>query len=193
MNREVQRDDGALVLMAQTGDMAAFEELLSRHERRLFSFLRQMSGSASDAEDLSQAVWIAVHRNLGRMDPSRSFSTWLFTIARNTAISAWRKKKEDVLELREQDWVDRSHPGAAAQAREDAGSIWAFVGDNLSPGQRDALWLMYREEMSVREIARTLNCSVVRVKVMLHRARKKLLKAFAERPVPAVVEIAGVM
>ncbi len=191
MNETTQPDDAKLAAAAQQGDMAAFEQLLSHYERRLFSFLREISGNSTNAEDLSQTVWIAVHRNLHRYDVSRSFSTWLFAIARNTAISAWRKKKDATLELQDHDWVDRAHPAEASFAREDADTIWAFVADNLGTEQRDALWLMYKEELSVRDIARVMNCSSVRVKVMIHRARKKLLKAFAGQPAPGIVEAAG--
>lgn len=190
MNEPLQLDDAALAVAARDGDFSAFESLLARHEARLHSFIRQITGRSSDAEDLSQTVWIAVHRNLHRYDPARPFTTWLFTIARNTAISAWRRRKDDTLELQEHDWVDRAHPGEANFARDDAEKIWSWVGANLSAEQRDALWLMYREEMSAREIARTLGCSTVRVKVMLHRSRKKLLKAFSEQPAPAIAAIA---
>jgi RNA polymerase sigma-70 factor (ECF subfamily) len=193
MNEQPQMDDAALARAAQGGDMAAFETLLTRHESRLYSFLRQMSGRNSEAEDIAQTVWVTVHRNLHRYDPTRAFTTWLFTIARNTAISAWRKQKQDALELQEHDWVDREHPAEKSFARDEAASIWSWIGDNLSTEQRDALWLMYREDMSARDIARTLGCSTVRVKVMMHRARKKLLKAHAEQPAAGIAEIAGTL
>lgn len=190
MNEPHQMDDAALAVAARSGDFAAFEKLLTRHEARLHSFLRQIAGRGGDAEDLSQTVWIAVHRNLHRYDTARPFTTWLFTIARNTAISAWRRRKDDALELQEHDWVDRTHPGETNFANDDAEKIWSWVAANLSAEQRDALWLMYREDMSARDIARTLGCSTVRVKVMMHRARKKLLKAFSEQPAPAIAGIA---
>ncbi len=173
--------------------MAVFEQLLSRYAARVFSFLRQMTRSSHDAEDISQMVWVTVHRQLGRYDPSRSFSTWLFTIARNTAISAWRKRRDDTAQLQDHDWVDRTHPAESGFRREESENIWAWVGANLKPEQRDALWLMYREDMSVREIASALGCSVVRVKVMLHRARKKLLAAAGGQEVPGIAEAAGIL
>lgn len=190
MNEPLQMDDSALARAAQRGDMGAFESLVSRHEARLYSFLRQITWRGSDAEDLSQIVWIAVHRNLHRYDAGRPFTTWLFTIARNTAISAWRKQKTDALEIQEHDWVDRAHPAEKSFVREESDGIWAWIAANLNAEQRDALWLMYREDMSARDIARTFGCSTVRVKVMMHRARKKLLKAFAEQPAPGIAEIA---
>lgn len=194
MNETIQMEDEELARAAQRGDMAAFEALLSRHETRLFSFLRQMTGSSHDAEDIAQTVWVGVYRQLHRFDPARSFSTWLFSIARNTAISSWRKKKNDALEVRDHDWVDRAHPGESGFQREEAENIWIWVSANLKGEQRDALWMMYRENMGVRDIARALNCSVVRLKVMLHRARKKLLRAHEAQPVPgfaAVVKCGG--
>lgn len=186
MNAAHEQDDATLAQAAQAGDHAAFEALLTRYEIRLYGFLRQMTRNTADAEDLAQAVWVNVHRQLHRFDPRRPFPAWLFTLARNTAISAWRRRRDDALELQEHDWVDRAHPAAAGSDREEADSLWAWIAEHLSAEQRDALWLMYREEMSMRDIARTLGCTTIRVKVMIHRARKKLLKAHATAPAPTV-------
>lgn len=186
-------DDANLARRAQAGDLSAFEALLTRYEMRLFAFLRQMTRNGSDAEDIAQTVWVSVHRQLHRYDTTRPFSTWLFTIARNTAISAWRRMKDATQELQEHDWVDRSHPGTPSFEREEADNLWLWITAHLSAEQRDALWLMYREDMSMRDIARTLGCTVIRTKVMLHRARKKLLKAHETAPAPslAAVNIGG--
>ena len=186
MNTPSELDDAALAQLAQADDHAAFEALLSRYEARLYGFLRQMTRNTDDAEDLAQAVWVNVHRQLHRFDPRRPFPAWLFAIARNTAISAWRRRREDAFELQEHDWVDHAHPATAGCDREEADSLWAWIATHLAAEQRDALWLMYREDMSMRDIARTLGCTTIRVKVMIHRARKKLLKAHASAPAPAV-------
>ena len=187
MNPDLERDDATLARAAQAGDHAAFEALLTRYETRLFGFLRQLARNAGDAEDLAQTVWVSVHRQLHRYDPGRPFPAWLFTIARNAAISAWRRQRTDTLELQEHDWVDHAHPAGASCDREEAEGLWAWIAQHLGQEQREALWLMYREDMGMRDIARVLGCSTIRAKVMIHRARKKLLQAHATNPSPVVV------
>jgi RNA polymerase sigma-70 factor (ECF subfamily) len=189
MNVETQLpSDEALATAAQKGDLESFEALVARHAPRLLGFLCRKVRSRHEAEDLAQQVWIAVYRQLARYDATRPFRPWLFTIARRAAITAWRRSKGEAAELEEHHLVDRRHPGAASAQLEENEGIWAWVRTELSGEQSDALWLMYKQEMSVADIAQTLECSVVRVKVMMHRARKKLAAAFAERPSGAVAD-----
>lgn len=172
-------DDGRLIGAAREGDPAAFAELVARHGPRLFAFLLQTVRNRADTEDLCQTVWVAVHGHLHRYDADRPFRPWLFALAHRQAISAWRKTRPQE-ELRESDWVDVAHPAADACAREDAEALWAWIGSHLRAEQRDALWLMYREELAVKEIAQVLRCTSLRVRVMLHRARRKLLEHAGE-------------
>ena len=185
---EYDPDDGALIRAAQAGEEQGFARLLERHAARLHEFLRPFGRTAVGAEDLAQVAWIAVHRNLQRCDPARPFRPWLFAIARRAAIDAWRRRDPAAGELQDGDWVDRQHPGAALQAAGEAASIWDWVGRHVSREARDALWLMYREELPVQEIAEVLRCSTVRVKVMLFRARRRLATAWREDRGPAGLE-----
>ena len=183
--------DEALAMAAQRGDLEAFEALVTRHARRLIGFIQRRGAGAHEAEDVAQQVWVAVYRQLDRFDPARPFAPWLYTIARRATISAWRKQRADSAELEEHHLVDHRHPGAASAQRETDDGIWAWVRRELPGEPGDALWLMYKEDMSVADIAQALECSVVRVKVMMHRARRRLAAAFAERPVEAVAGTVG--
>ena len=107
-------DDADLARAAQTGEAAAFEELLARHGPRLLAFLRRRTGSDDAAEDVAQEVWVAVHRHLQRYDPRRPFRAWLYAIARRAGIDAWRRRPPPAEPVAEADWVDRRHPGDGA-------------------------------------------------------------------------------
>ena len=185
---ETATDDRELALAARDGDESAFAALLARHADRLHEFLRPFERGSVGAEDLAQTAWLAVHRNLGRFDVDRPFRPWLFAIARRAAIDAWRRRDPDAGELRDADWIDRRHPGADLEAAGAAESVWDWVARTVSAEARDALWLMYREELAVREIAGILRCTVVRTKVLLFRARRKLAQAWSEDRRPAGLE-----
>lgn len=170
---EIDVQETALAGAARSGDAAAFESLVERMTPRLFGFLLQKCGNRHDAEDQVQAVWVAVHRNLAQYDPVRPFRPWLFTIAHRTSVSSWRARR-DHEQLAETDWVDQRHPAEDAMQREDAQSIWDRIRATLPATHREVLWLVYKEGMTVAEAAKALGCTVIRIKVTLHRARRRL-------------------
>ena len=71
-------------------DAAAFGELVERYQSRLVGILHHLLGSADEAEDLAQEVFLRVYRTRKRYHPRAKFSTWLFTIANNLALNARR-------------------------------------------------------------------------------------------------------
>lgn len=166
-------------LAAQTaaGSPAAFEELVSRYSPRLFYFLRSRSESDEDIEDLMQETFLRVFRNIDRYDPKWKFSTWLYTLAVRLAISRHRAKKTNTLPL-DPELPENPSPGPQenliqkeeAQARQN---IWT-VARNLNPGEYRALWLRYAEDLSIKEIAKTMNKTQLGVRALLHRSRLKL-------------------
>jgi RNA polymerase sigma-70 factor (ECF subfamily) len=79
----VAATDETLMGAYQAGDLAAFQQLLARHERPLWTFLRRFVGDAATAEDLLQEVFLRVVRAAGEWKGEAKFSTWLYTIARN--------------------------------------------------------------------------------------------------------------
>ena len=84
-------DDQQLARDAQNGSLAAFEELVRRHEARLFHFLCQKMPSREDAEDMAQKSFITAWQKLHLYRAEASFATWLYTIARRLVISHYRK------------------------------------------------------------------------------------------------------
>ena len=87
-------EDADLLAALRRGDPAAFDAIYDRYRPRVFAFLARLSGDRMRAEDLMQETMLAIWRKAGQFDPERGqASAWIFTIARNIWIDAWRKQK----------------------------------------------------------------------------------------------------
>jgi len=171
--------DEELAVRAAAGSRSAFEELVSRYGLRLFHFLRWRSGSDEDIEDLVQETFLKAYRNIGRYDPQRKFSTWLFTLAVRLSISRHRSQGAKPLPLASEG-PEYPSPGPQEalirkEEKEKAGNIW-LLARTLKPSEYEVLWLRYAEEMPMKDIARAMRKSLVGVRVLLHRSRLKLGK-----------------
>ena len=181
-------DDQTLALRAKQGCMDSFEELVRRYQVPLLHFLKQFSNE-TDAEDIAQDTFIRAYGNLKRYRARWRFSTWLFTIGRRLAINS-RRRKRVVNEASQYDVssIDLAHgnsaePGAALAAEENKRKIWEVAASVLTEDQHTAIWLYYVEDMPVKEIASVLGRFVPATKMVLHRARQKLLPALEETDV----------
>lgn len=84
--------DYALAQKASAGDMAAFEELYQRHNRRVYSLCLRMMGNVSEAEDLAQEVFIQLFRKIGSFRGESAFTTWLHRMTVNQVLMHFRKR-----------------------------------------------------------------------------------------------------
>jgi len=171
-------DSEELAWRAKQGCRASFAELVHRYAPRLHVFLRRRTRRSHEVEDLVQDTFIKAYQNLGRYDDSWKFSTWLFTIAARLAVSRGRKRepRSSMPDLRMQARADET-----IDRQEQQEGLWAKVAE-LPDGQRQALWLKYAEDFSVKEIAAAMGKSQVCVKVLLYRARAGLAKRLSEQP-----------
>jgi RNA polymerase sigma-70 factor (ECF subfamily) len=163
-----------LAAQCKAGCRDSFEALVEQFEKRIFNFLFQFTGNSHDAEDITQETFLKAYRNIHRYDSAYAFATWLFTIAKRTAISHFRsvKPSEELSNETDADVVD---PAAALEAKDEKDSLWKLA-KRLKPNQYEALWLRYGEGFSVAETARIMNINQIHVKVLLHRARGHLAK-----------------
>jgi RNA polymerase sigma factor (sigma-70 family) len=83
--------DVALMLRVRDGDTNAFRELVERHQRAVINTIHRAIGDAWEAEDLAQRVFLQVYRSAKRYQPTAKFTTWLFTITRNTILNEHRR------------------------------------------------------------------------------------------------------
>jgi RNA polymerase sigma-70 factor (ECF subfamily) len=163
-----------LAEQCKAGCRESFEALVEQFEKRIFSFLCQFTGNSHDAEDITQETFLKAYRNIHRYNSTYAFATWLFTIAKRTALSHFRsvKPSEELSNETDAELVD---PAAALEAKEEKDSLWKLA-KRLKPNQYEALWLRYGEGFSVAETAQIMNTNQIHVKVLLHRARGQLAK-----------------
>jgi RNA polymerase sigma-70 factor (ECF subfamily) len=171
-------------LMARIGegDHEAFRKLVERYQDTVIGTVAKMLGNPSDAEDISQQVFLRIWRNARRYRPDARFTTYLFTITRNLVFNETRRrgrKKEVSADEREEnshhqieDSADR-RPDAELLQTELREAVDAAIAA-LPESQRMAVVLRRYEQLSYEEIAAVLGLSVSAVKSLLFRARSAL-------------------
>jgi len=179
----------------QKGEVAAFAELVSRHEKRLWNFVRRFVADAATAEDLLQEVFLRVVRSAGEWQPSAKFSTWLYTIARNLCTDNARRRafrRADSLDQTPVPARDESGPHRidkvaapngnaekAAMNREIATRVDQAVAE-LPVEQREVFLMREVMDMSFAEIAAATSASEPTVKSRMRYALERLRVALAE-------------
>jgi RNA polymerase sigma-70 factor (ECF subfamily) len=196
------REDEQLVRRAQAGDVGAFEQLMIRHQRRVFAIVGGILRGREDVEDVAQQVFIKVYLSLGRFDLRSAFSTWLYKVTVNECWDYLRKKKArplvyeaDMSEEQSQAafGAESGHPvgaegspAADAQRRAEVRDLLDRLLAELTEEEQTMLMLKEVEGFSVEEIGEILGLNVNTVKVRLFRARGRLVRLYnrrlAERP-----------
>lgn len=168
-------DDVHLVRSAQAGDMAAFEELVRRHELPVYRLALRMLGNASDAEDAAQEIFVRAWRALASFRAESALSTWLFRIAINHCLGLLGRAELRTGPLTGEELDPRPGPETAALERDALHSLKMAIG-KLTPEQRAPLVLREFEGLAYEEIGEVLDLTPGAVKGRLHRARLELLK-----------------
>ncbi len=170
-----QGEESAELRAAIAGDDGAREAVVGRHHRRVYGYLYQMTRQREDAEDLTQQTFIKALRHLDRVDPERPVINWLLTIARRTALNHFRDGPRWA-ELPEDTASEAASPARTAEARDGVQNLWERARRILSPREFEVLWLRFAEEQSTADIARVMSLTQIHVKVIVHRARHRLLE-----------------
>ena len=159
-----------LIALAKEGSVPAFSELVEKYQGRLIRFLLGRCSNRADAEDAIQDTFINAYRYIGSYNPRWRFSTWLFRIAlRNAA------KISQVAEATAGDIPDiAGDPLEACIVASERENLWLTAKRLLSADAYSAMWLRYVEDMSVRDVARTLEKPMSWTKVTLMRSRRRL-------------------
>jgi len=176
-----------LVARSREGDTAAFNELITLHRGRVFGVVVQMVRNEDDAMDLTQEVFVRAWKALPRFDGRSKFSSWLYRIATNAALDALRRAK---VRPRPEEWNEETMqpesptgPDSSPQARLDRMEIRRRIDEaiqELSPEHRAVIVLKELEDLSYKEIAEVLSCSIGTVMSRLFYARKNLQKKLAD-------------
>lgn len=156
---------------ARAGSRSCFDELVDRYAAPLFHFIHHRVGNRHDAEELVQETFIRAWTNMALYDPSRRFSTWLFTIGSRLIVGHFRSARP-AMRICESPAIAQD-PRDILEAKERATSLWG-AARRLPADQYEVLWFRYAQDLSIREVARVLGKSQVHVRVLLWRARKAM-------------------
>jgi len=183
----VRDDEDQLVAAAKHGDLAAFEELVNRYERRIFRLAMNITQNREDAEDATQDAFLKAFQHLDNFQGGSRFYTWLVRIAVNESLMRLRRRRPNVSSFDEpvetedslmpqevQDWGPKPDERYASV---EMNSILTRAIGELDPIYRAVFLLRDVEELSTEETAAALDISIPAVKSRLLRGRLKLRDA----------------
>jgi RNA polymerase sigma-70 factor (ECF subfamily) len=177
--------DLELVERASGGDNDAFGELVGRYQQKVYAIAYGICHNRQDALDVCQEVFIKIYRKLGGFRGASSFYTWLYRITTNLSIDVQRRKKkvttvefdEKILEERRVEARssedEKFDPRKVLDRKEIHAAVLKAI-EMLPEEQRAAVVLRELENLSYKEIAEAMNCSLGTVMSRLHYGRKKL-------------------
>ncbi len=187
---EAAGDDHDLIRRAQRGEEEAFEQLVTRHQQRIWRVARSMVSSDEDARDLAQETFLRVFRSLDRFDFQHPFTTWAYRIATNLAIDHLRRRRPTVsagsgtgdgdeveVDLPDRDVPD---PSRRMEAEETSREVRDCI-DSLAPHFQAVLVLREIEGLACTEIAEIVGATHVTVRWRLHRGRKLFQEEWERR------------
>jgi len=176
-----------LILSAKEGNVGAFEQLVQRYDRKVFSIASMYVQSAEDAKDIYQEVFVRVYKGIRKFQFRSEFSTWLYRITTNVCLShRARSKRHAHASIDERHDEDEAHGASLKEALADNRStdqsmVNAEISErveraleSLSPRQRMVFTLRHYEGHKLREIAAAMNCSEGTVKKYLFTATEKM-------------------
>jgi RNA polymerase sigma-70 factor (ECF subfamily) len=169
------RTDLELVEAFRSGDLTGFNELVRRHQERVYWIARRVMGKHDDAADVVQDVFVRMYKALKGFRGDSEFSTWLYRIAMNVSLNAIRAKRvkdfiryDDTIETRSEELPD------AEMLREEYQTILERAIQRLPPKQKLVFIMRYYDEMPYEQIARILKKSVGGLKANYFHALKKI-------------------
>jgi RNA polymerase sigma-70 factor, ECF subfamily len=184
-------DDRELVRRAQDEDKQAFEELIRRHQHRVFAVAGGILRRREDVEDIAQQVFVKAYFSLKRFDQRAAFSTWLYKITVNECWDMLRKKKvrplvyeSDLSEEQARQVItsgEKGNTGPDISERMEARERVDQLLEGLDERDRLMLILKEVEGFSIEEIAEVLELNGNTVKVRLFRARRRIVSHARKR------------
>jgi RNA polymerase sigma-70 factor (ECF subfamily) len=178
MGKKFQKSDEELMLNVQKGDMAAFEALYDRYQKRLFHFILRFARQRSLAEDILQETFLRLLKGRKSYRKGSRFSTYLFIIGRNLCLDALKSWERRHLLLSQEDEIERAAdkskgPDKILEETETGKNIQSAI-EALPADQREVLILSKYSGLSYDGIARIVNSTPAAVKQKAYRAMQSL-------------------
>ncbi|MFT6794044.1 MAG: RNA polymerase sigma-70 factor (ECF subfamily) [Rubritalea sp.] len=160
------------------GNTSAFTHIINAHQNKIRAFINKRCSNSADSDDITQEIFIAVHKNLHQYKSEFPFSAWIFGIARNKANEHFRKAKRLPIPSEHTEDVGHSdNPQSRIFIAEKSNQFWNEAKRVLSEEQFIAIWLKYQQDLQVTDICEHMQITQSNVKIHLFRARKKLAQS----------------
>lgn len=173
----MKKEESHIIKEILNGKTEQYEYFLDRYGQQVFVLVDRIVSCQEDAEELTQDVFLKAFQQLSSFKAESSFSTWIYRIATNLAISAVRKKRNDVLRLDDSVFANLSDTQvdeALEDESEEQMERLQQAMNQLEADERALITLYYLEEKPLAEVAFILGLTEGNAKVKLHRIRKKL-------------------
>ncbi|GHN03055.1 DNA-directed RNA polymerase sigma-70 factor [Cytophagales bacterium WSM2-2] len=167
------QEEYALIDRILAGEEALYATLVNRYKSYAFTIALKIVGNRSEAEEVAQDGFIKAFNYLKKFNREAKFSTWLYRIVFNTAISSKRKNRQS-LESIENNIVESSGRSDHDLEKDDKRVFISQAIEKLSDTDRLAVQLYYIKEYSLEETAEILGQNINTLKVRVHRARQRL-------------------
>lgn len=171
------KKESDIILRVLSGKTDEFSYFLDTYGQSVYTLIARIVSSECDAEELTQDTFMKAFDKLSSFNGKSSFSTWIYRIAYNTAISFVRKKDVEINVIDDKTWgiiSDTEIDNALNDETEEQIERLQKALSKLTPEERTLIALFYEEEKSIEDIQHILNISESNIKVKLHRIRKKL-------------------
>ena len=173
----MKKEEAHIIKEILNGKTEQYEYFLDRYGQQVFVLVDRIVSCQEDAEELTQDVFLKAFQQLSSFKAESSFSTWIYRIATNVAISAVRKKRNDVLRLDDSVFANLSDTQVDEALEDDSEEQMERLQqamNQLEADERALITLYYLEEKPLAEVAFILGMTEGNAKVKLHRIRKKL-------------------
>ena len=173
----MKKEEAHIIKEILSGKTEHYEYFLDCYGQQVFVLVDRIVSCQEDAEELTQDVFLKAFQQLSSFKAESSFSTWIYRIATNIAISAVRKKRNDVLRLDDSVFANLSDTQVDAALEDESEEQMERLQqamNQLEADERALITLYYLEEKPLAEVAFILGMTEGNAKVKLHRIRKKL-------------------
>ena len=177
-------DETLIASFKGSGRDEDLERLVRRHVPEVRRMIRAMVMSDADADDVTQEIFLNVVRGIADFRADARFTTWLYRISMNTAITFINRKRNSPVLYRESSPEEGSAPPAPREGdarREELNATLSRGMESLSPHQRSAIVLTYVRSLSGREAARIQGCPLPTFHWRLHKARQALRRQLQDQ------------
>jgi RNA polymerase sigma factor (sigma-70 family) len=172
------QEDSYYIEKVINGDVSAYASLVTKHKTLVFSIALKILNNREDAEEIAQDTFLKAYQSLKSFEQKSKFSTWLYRIAYNGAISKTRKKKMEAVPIDDHIMYNYSTDEICSNVHQlhesDQMQMIEKVMQKLSEDDNLLITLFYKSEHSIEDISYITGLSMSNVKVKLHRLRKKI-------------------